>query len=109
MAELDRGDIAEVKIDTSSDATGTPTVAVSGELDVSNVDSLKATIAAVTSNRPERLVFDLSALEFMDSAGIALLLYAAELVGVVEVTDPSPAVRRVIELTGMTKILSLKP
>ena len=53
--------------------------------------------------------FDLSALRFMDSSGISVLIGAAAKVDAVELRDPSQVVRRVIELTGLTDVLSVTP
>jgi anti-sigma B factor antagonist len=105
MAELEPDHAAEAVIDTRSDSTGAPIVTVSGDLDMSNADALEATVASVAAKRPERLIFDLSDLRFMDSAGIAVLLGAAAKVNVVQLRDPSPAVRRVVELTGLGDVL----
>jgi anti-anti-sigma factor len=58
----------------SHDASGVPVIKLSGEIDMSNVDALRGTIDPVVEHGPERVDFDLSALEFMDSSGIALLL-----------------------------------
>ncbi len=108
MAEL-RGDRhAELVIDTSVDQAGTRIVTVSGELDISNAASLEATVASITAEHPDRLIFDLSGLRFMDSAGIAVLIGAAASVDAVQLRDPSPIVRRVIELTGLSSVLRIE-
>ena|SRR6476661_8072649 len=109
MAELGSERPAEAVIDTRTDASGAPVVAVSGEIDMSNVGGLEATVEAIAARGPERLIFDLSGLRFMDSAGIAVLLNAASKVQTIEVHDPSPPVRRVVELTGLTRVLALSP
>jgi anti-anti-sigma factor len=96
-------------IDTRIDPTGAPLITVAGELDSSNVASLEATIASVTAEHPERLIFDLSGLRFMDSAGISALIGAAGKVAAVHLRDPSQAVRRVIELTGLSGVLPIEP
>jgi anti-sigma B factor antagonist len=106
MDELGSDRAAYVAINTRSDAEGVPVVIVSGELDVSNVDDLKASVASVTAKQPELIIFDLSDLRYMDSAGIAVLLSAAAECAV-RLRDPSPAVRRVVELTGLTDVLPL--
>jgi anti-anti-sigma factor len=98
-----------VAIDTLIDAGGVPLITVEGELDSSNVASLEATIASVTADRPAHLVFDLSGLRFMDSAGISALIGAAAKVGAVRLRQPSAPVRRVIELTGLSSILPTEP
>ena len=41
----------------------------------------------------------------MDSAGIAVLLGATRRVPAVRLREPSPAVRRVLEMTGLTTVL----
>jgi anti-sigma B factor antagonist len=108
MAELGPERAAEVMIDTRSDPTGVTIVTVSGDLDISNAGRLEEAVASITAERPERLIFDLSGLRFMDSAGIAVLLDAAGKVNAVRLRDPSPAVRRVVELTGLTDVLSIE-
>jgi anti-anti-sigma factor len=93
---------------TPSSEDGIPVLAVIGELDMSNATVLKTAIASAGAERGGRLVFDLSGLRFIDSAGIAVLLEAAERVGSVSVRDPAPPVRRVIEVTGLTEVLPLE-
>src|SRR4051794_13069012 len=109
MAELEDEPAAEAVIHTGSDPTGVPVVTVTGELDLSNADKLEAAVASIAAKRPERLIFDLSGLRFMDSAGIAVLLGAASKVNAVHLRDPSQAVRRVVELTGLTDVLTIEP
>jgi anti-anti-sigma factor len=108
VAKLDGDRSAHASIGTGSDATGAPVIIVSGELDISNAKSLEATVASITAKRPERLIFDLAALRFIDSAGIAVLLSAATDVQDVRLRRPSLAVRRVVELTGLTEVLPLE-
>ena len=107
MDELGGERAAEVAVSTQSGADGVPVVTVSGELDVSNIEILKASVAAAAANRPERLVFDLRDLRYIDSAGIAVLLGAAADVSDVRLREPSRAVRRVVELTGLTDVLPM--
>jgi anti-sigma B factor antagonist len=108
MAELDDDRVAEVVIDTRSDPSGVAIVTVSGDLDISNAGTLEQAVASIMAERPERLIFELSGLRFMDSAGIAVLLGAAGKVNAVHLRDPSPAVRRIVELTGLTNVLSIE-
>jgi anti-sigma B factor antagonist len=108
MAGLEEDGGAEVVIDTLFDPSGAAVVSVSGDLDISNAASLQAAVAAVTAQSPERLIFDLSDLRFMDSAGIAVLIGAAGEVSAVQLRGPSPVVRRVIELTGLTGVLPIE-
>ena len=108
MAELEHESATEAAIDARTDPSGAAIVTVSGDLDISNADALEATVASIVARRPERLVFDLTRLRFMDSAGIAVLLGAAAKVQSVHIRNPTPAVRRVVELTGLTQVLPIE-
>lgn len=108
MEELGEGGAAAVQIDTRT-VGGETTITVAGDLDMSNVSALERAVGAATGAPPQRLVFDLAGLRFMDSAGIAVLLSAAERVPSVRLRSPSPAVCRVIEMTGLTEILAIDP
>jgi anti-anti-sigma factor len=109
MAELGDDGGARVEIERASDSSGAPVVAVSGELDISNVGELEEVIISVAEAAPERLVFDLARLRFIDSAGLAVLLRATRAAAEVRLRDPSPAVRRLVELTGLADVLSVEP
>jgi anti-anti-sigma factor len=110
MAELAGGDqAARVLIDMRSDPAGAPIVSLTGELDMSNADALQKALAAITARRPARLIFELHGLRFIDSAGIAVLLGATEEIAAVHVREPSQAVRRVLELTGLSEVLTIEP
>ena len=108
MAELE-GDAVELIIDAEQAGAVPPKLALAGELDSSNVEQLEAAVASIMKQTPERVVFDLSGLRFMDSAGISVLVRLAAEVQTVEIRDPSPIVRRVIEITGLTSILQVEP
>lgn len=100
---------SQAVVDQSVDPDGAPVISIGGELDMSNVESIEVELATVVASAPARLVFDLSALEFIDSSGIALLLRAGEKVGRVELRNPSGIVRRVIQATGLSDVLHVQP
>jgi anti-sigma B factor antagonist len=100
--------VAELLIGTRIDPAGVPIVTVSGELDSSNAASLEEAIAPTAAKHPELLIFDLSLLRFMDSAGIAVLIGVAAKVNTVQLRNPSGVVRRVIELTGLSGVLRIE-
>ena len=93
--------------EVTADATGVPIIKLTGEIDLSNADKVRAAIDPTVSSAPERIVFDLSGLDFLDSSGIALLLYVAAKTGTVQIQNPSEIVRRIIEVTGLSEILHM--
>jgi anti-anti-sigma factor len=109
MAGLERDPAAEVVIGTAPGAAGDAVITVAGELDVSNAHELQTVVRSIAANHAGPLVFDLSGLRYIDSAGIAVLLDAASRRGTVRLRDPSAAVRRVVELTGLSEVLPLEP
>jgi anti-sigma B factor antagonist len=106
MAQL--GDAAPLEISVLADTEG-PFLKLTGELDLSNVDTVRLAVDSLVASHPGRVVFDLSALSFMDTSGIALLLRTNKSVGSVKVVNPSDVVRRVIETTGLSGILRMEP
>jgi anti-sigma B factor antagonist len=95
--------------DVTVDDGGTAIVKLSGEIDMSNVDSLRGVIEPVLENAHERVDFDLRDLSFMDSSGIALLLRVAAKTGTVRLQGPSALVRRMVEATGLSDVLRIEP
>ncbi len=82
---------------------------IAGELDISNVASLEAAVTATLARRPARLILDVAELSFMDSSALAVLVGAAAAVGQIHIRNPQPAVRRVIEVTGLGAVLPCEP
>ena len=103
MADVSRP--AELRVQTLEGGPGVTILSVAGELDVSTARGLESAVDEACGAQPSELLFDLSELRFMDSAGIAVLLGAARRVPSVRLRDPSQAVRRVLEMTGLTQVL----
>lgn len=83
-------------------------VAVTGEVDADN----RAVLGEQLRSAPgDRLVIDASALSFIDSSGLSELLEVLEerqaRGGEVVVRDPSPPVRRVFEIAGLTDVFQI--
>lgn len=101
-AELAQGDLAHVDI---SDHDGVPVAAISGEVDISNVDEVRAQLIALPNFAPG-LVVDLRRVDYLDSTGVSLLHDLAgrlrersqRLIVVCPLGSPP---RRVLELTGL--------
>ncbi len=90
-----------------SEVGASPVIHLCGELDLSNVGEVQTTIDAVVGRGPERIVLDVQKLTFMDSSGIALLISVAERVPRIELQGPAPAIRRLLEITGLAGTLPM--
>jgi len=109
MDEIDGPARAVGSADVTTDAAGVAVIKLSGEIDMSNVDSLRSVIEPVLVENRDRVDFDLGELRFMDSSGIALLLRVAAKTGSVHLRRPSALVRRMVEATGLTDVLLIEP
>lgn len=98
-----------LQIERATDENGNPLITLRGELDIASADTFRETVTDVLAERPERLVFELGELSFMDSSGIAVLVQASNGVAEVELHHAQPIVRRVVELTGLSGALRLIP
>lgn len=66
----------------------------------------------ITRFMPRKVVFDFSKVSFMDSAGIGLLIGRYKLVkmlgGITEITNTSKSVEKVLEMSGIVRIIPIK-
>jgi len=104
--ELAQGE-PRLAIEQSADEDGNPVIVLRGELDISSADTVRETLSSVLASRPERLVFELGELAFIDSSGIAVLVLASNNVDAVELHHTQPIVSRIVELTGLTDTLRI--
>jgi len=107
MAELEPQP-ATLQINMHLDPTGTQVVSLSGELDSSNAESLQERVASIPPQPTRPLIFDLTDLRFMDSAGIAVLISAEAKASSVSIRKPSPIIRRVLEATGLSSVFPIE-
>jgi anti-anti-sigma factor len=80
------------------------TLVVRGELDAATMSVLSHLLAQVAVRRPRRLVFDLAQVGFIDCAAIRLIASAGGFLppgGRPVLRHPSPAVRRILDLTDL--------
>ena len=87
-------------------------VHVCGEIDHHSAVAVRTGIdAEITEKRPSRVMLELSAVDFMDSSGLGLIMGRFALIkqygGTLAVLDPSPAVLRIIKLAGMERMVSI--
>jgi anti-sigma B factor antagonist len=86
-------------------------VELRGELDVANSDELRERLSAIRRTHGERLVLDLTGLEFMDSHGLSVIIncYKAAVAagGGLTLAAPRPVVRRTLEVTGLHRRIAV--
>lgn len=96
-------------IELTTGAEGSVTAVVSGEVDAATADQLQN---ALTDAIPtaSAIDVDLGAVNFMDSSGLRAMVVAmnsAEEAGVaLRITATTPAVDRLLEITGLTQHLT---
>jgi anti-sigma B factor antagonist len=86
-------------------------IAFAGELDLANAGTAESALQNSLEDPSTPVIVDMRELEFIDSTGIALLVSAlnhtAGGAGVSFIPSNSPAVTRVLELTGLAERLPL--
>jgi anti-sigma B factor antagonist len=88
-----------------------PGLAVRGEVDAATAPALEERLEAAIRESVGSFVLDLSAVDFLDSAGLRVLLRARGLLGREDrslvVISPHGPVRRVFELSGLSTVFAL--
>lgn len=83
---------------------GTATLVIIGELDLNTMPLLSECLSLVLEQKPQRVVVDMARTSFMDCGSARLIAGAVRSLpdsGHLVIRRPSPAVRRVLELTAL--------
>ena len=85
---------------------------VGGEIDHHSAVAVRTGIdERLAEERPQKVMLELSGVDFMDSSGLGLIMGRYALVkkygGLLSVLDPSPAVVKIIKLAGMERMVSI--
>lgn len=92
----------EISVDPALEPS-TPKLMLAGRLDTDTAPALERELSKVLAHTGiKRLVFDLSSLEYLSSAGIRCFVRARKAIepggGTVAVLNPQPGVRKVLEI-----------
>jgi anti-anti-sigma factor len=101
---------AAIAVEVHRDA-GSALVTVGGELEFGTAASLRTTLSDLVQDEADPVVVDLTALQFIDSSGLSLLVQAKQRFAAqgrrFELRGPTPRVSRVIEISGLSELFEL--
>jgi len=96
---------------TAEVADAAATVAVRGEVDVYTAPQLRECLYDVIRKGGTRVVLDLTEMTFIDSTGLGVIVGSLkrlrEAGGDLVLKAPSRSTRKVLEITGLTRILEI--
>ncbi|SDP34921.1 anti-sigma B factor antagonist [Klenkia soli] len=100
-----------ITLSTSTDADGAVTVTVVGEVDTFTAPVLRASLDTQLELQPEELVIDLCGVQFLGSAGLAVLVETQKSARAREVglklVASTRAVTRPLEVTGLIDLFTI--
>ena len=84
---------------------GALTLEITGEIDLANADELEETFEDAIDSSVTEAVFDLTGVEYLDSAGVRVLFVFADRlrtrqIGMRVIAPPGSRARRVLEVAG---------
>jgi stage II sporulation protein AA (anti-sigma F factor antagonist) len=95
-----------LSVEVSLPAEDVAVITAEGYLDVDTATELQHHLANQLHHGRRHFLLDLSKVPFMDSSGMSIILRAyqeaRELPGSVHIISPAPAVRRILDLTGVS-------
>lgn len=95
-------------LDSADSGDGRLVVRIGGELDLDSVTGIEDGVDALLARHGgQPATVDLGELVFLDSSGVAVLIRLANCLGPMRITHAHPAVRRVIEVLGLSTRLGL--
>jgi anti-sigma B factor antagonist len=92
-----------------SEKAGITVLRLIGNLDTNSTPELDAHLSRLTDTDTRRILVNLGEVDFVSSAGLGALLWAAKALapcgGTISVCDPNEAVRHAFDASGFSKIL----
>ncbi|MEC3918442.1 STAS domain-containing protein [Nocardia sp. CDC160] len=84
---------------------------VAGDVDLATAPALENAIDAALSPKPDALIIDLTAVSFLASAGMAVLVGAHKRAGAtrIAVVADGPATSRQLKVTSLDQVFALHP
>jgi len=95
-----------------ADTTSPTTVVLAGEIDVVTSGRVREALIAISNSGENKVVVDMSNVTFMDSSGLAALVGPLKrfrsMNGQIVLRSPTRGVRKVLELTGLTRVFEVE-
>ena len=88
-------------------------VKLSGDIDHHSAKTVRDSVDnLIRNNNPDELELDLSAIEFMDSSGLGLVLgrykKQTDMGGTMKILNPTKRVMQILQLAGVDKIIKIE-
>ena len=88
-------------------------VEITEEIDHHIVEKIRRRVDdEITRYMPRKTIFDFGRVSFMDSAGIGMIIGRYKMMkligGEMEIVNISPNVKRILEMSGISRIISMK-
>jgi anti-sigma B factor antagonist len=97
---------------TVSENDGETILRAAGELDVNTAPELREQLARLANDGVRQIVVDLADVSFVDSTALSVLVSALKRLrqadGDLTLASPTPSVRRVFEITGLTRLFAIR-
>jgi len=97
---------------TVSEHEGETVLSAAGELDVNTAPELREHLARLAGDGARKIVVDLTYVSFIDSTALSVLVSALKRLrqtdGDLELASPNPSVKRVFEITGLTRLFTIR-
>jgi anti-anti-sigma factor len=104
---------APAEIETHRLENGAVILPINGELDLASVNQLRAALDAALREEANIVRVDATGVSFVDSSALGVLLAAAKRLaergGRMELVCISPSIRRILEMTGISRTVHLVP
>jgi anti-sigma B factor antagonist len=96
---------------STEETTDGPVLHVQGEVDVYTSPSLRDELYRLIDAGADRVSLDLRQMDFIDSSGLGVLVGALKRVreqsGDLQLRNVQPATRKILDITGLTQVLTI--
>ena len=95
-----------------ADTTSPTTVVLTGEIDLSTARRVREALIAISNSGETSVVVDMTNVTFVDSTGLSALVGPLKrfrsMNGEIVLRSPAGGVRKVLELTGLSRVFTIQ-